>query len=93
MRRDTRFQNSAVIAEAYDPYLVNDGDKDDEEEEIAAAEWNWGKKTVMVLNPWGKELKRALISTSQNQTSSLISCLREDRSSCPPIMLCYLLIS
>ena len=36
MRRDTRFQKNATIAEAYNPYLVDD----DEEEEIAAAEWN-----------------------------------------------------
>ena len=48
MRRDTRFQKSAAIVEAYNPYSV---DEDDEEEEIAAAEWNWGKKTVMVPNP------------------------------------------
>ena len=54
MRRDTRFQKNAVIAEAYNPYLVNDDDEDDEEEEIVVAEWNWGKKTVMVPNPWGK---------------------------------------
>ena len=38
------------MAEAYDPYSVDDGYED--EEEVAAAEWNWGKKTVMVPNPW-----------------------------------------
>ena len=54
MRRYTRFQKNTAIAEAYNPYSVNDGDKDDEEEQIATAEWNWGKKTVMVPNPWGK---------------------------------------
>ena len=52
MRRDTRFQKSTTVAEAYDPYSVDDGYED--EEEVAAAEWNWGKKTVMVPNPWGK---------------------------------------
>ena len=93
MHKDTRFQKSAAIAKAYNLYSVDDGEKDDEEEEIAMAEWNWGKKTVTVQNPWGKGLKRAMISTSQNQISSLISCLREDRSNCPPIILCYLLIS
>ena len=31
MRRDTRFQKNAAIAEAYNPYLVDD---DDEEEEL-----------------------------------------------------------
>ena len=50
MRRDTRFQKSTIVAEAYDPYSVDDG-YEDEEEEVAAAEWDWGKKTVMVPNP------------------------------------------
>ena len=39
MRRDTRFQKSTTIAEAYDPYSVDDG-YEDEEEEVAVAEWN-----------------------------------------------------
>ena len=51
MRRDTRFQKSTLVAEAYNPYSVDDG-YEDEEEDVAAAEWNWGKKTVMVHNPW-----------------------------------------
>ena len=38
IRRDTRFQKNVVIAEAYNPYPVNDDDEDDEEEEIVAAE-------------------------------------------------------
>ena len=50
MRRDTRFQKSVAIAENYNPYLVDDG-YEDGEEEVATAEWNWGKKTVMVPNP------------------------------------------
>ena len=50
MRRDTRFQKSTTIAEAYDPYLADDGYKD-EEGEVAAAKWNWGMKIVMVPNP------------------------------------------
>ena len=40
MRRDTRFQKSTAIAEAYNPYSVDGGYEDDEEEEIATAEWN-----------------------------------------------------
>ena len=40
MRRDVRFQKSAAIAEAYNPYSVDDDDENDGEEEIAAAEWN-----------------------------------------------------
>ena len=35
MHRDTRFQNSTTVAEAYDPYSVDDG-YEDEEEEVAA---------------------------------------------------------
>ena len=42
MHRDTRFQKSAAIAKAYNPYLVDDSDEHNEEEEIAMAEWNWG---------------------------------------------------
>ena len=37
MRRDTRFQKSVAIVEAYNPYSVGDGDEDDKEEEIAMA--------------------------------------------------------
>ena len=41
------------MAEAYNPYSVDDG-YDDEEEEVAATEWNWGKNTGMVPNSWGR---------------------------------------
>ena len=58
MRRDIRFQKSTTVAEAYDPYSVDDG-YEDEEEEVAAAEWNWGKKTVMVPNPWGRGVEES----------------------------------
>ena len=51
MHRDTRFKKSATIAEAYNPYLVDDEEEDEEEEEVAMAEWNWGKQIVMVPNP------------------------------------------
>ena len=37
MRRDTWFQKSTTIAEAYDPYSIDDG-YENEEEEVAAAE-------------------------------------------------------
>ena len=49
MRRDTRFQKSTTVAEAYNPYSVDDSYED--EEEVATAEWNWSEKTVMVPNP------------------------------------------
>jgi hypothetical protein len=58
MHRDTRFQKRTIVAEAYNPYLVDDG-YEDEEEEVAAAEWNWGKKTVMVPNPWGRGVEES----------------------------------
>ena len=54
MCRDTRFQKIVAIVEAYNPCSVDDGYEDDEEEDIAMAEWNWGKKTVIVPNPWGR---------------------------------------
>ena len=50
IRRDTGFQKSTTVAEAYDPYSVDDS-YEDEEEEVVAAEWNWVKKVVMVPNP------------------------------------------
>ena len=59
MRRDTRFQMNTAIAEAYNPYLVDDDSEDDKEEEIVVAEWNWGKRIVMVQNPWGKEVEES----------------------------------
>ena len=46
------------MAEAYDPYSVDDG-YEDEEEEVATAKWNWGKKTVMVPNPWGRGVEES----------------------------------
>ena len=38
MRKDTRFQKNAAITKAYNPYSVDDGDENDDEEEIVAAE-------------------------------------------------------
>ena len=46
------------MTEAYNPYLIDDG-YEDEEEEVAAAEWNWGKKIVMVPNPWGRGVEES----------------------------------
>ena len=58
IRRDTRFQKSTTVAEAYDPYSADDG-YEDEEGEVAAAEWNWGKKTVIVPNPLGRGIEES----------------------------------
>ena len=46
------------MVEAYNPYSVDDG-YEDEEEKVAAAEWNWDKKTVMVPNPWGRGVEES----------------------------------
>ena len=59
MQKDTRFHKNAAIAETYNPYSVDDGYEDDEEEEVAAARWNWGKKTVMVPNPWERGVEES----------------------------------
>ena len=59
MCRDTRFQKSAVIVEAYNPYSVDDDYEDDEKEEVVAAEWNQGKKIVMVPNPQEKGVEES----------------------------------
>jgi len=59
MRRDTRFQKSTAIAKTYNPYSVDDSYEDDEEEEVVVAEWNWGKKTVMVPNPWERGVEES----------------------------------
>ena len=58
MRGDARFQKSTTVAEAYDPYSVDDG-YEDVEEEVVATERNWGKKTVMVPNPWGRGVEES----------------------------------
>ena len=47
------------MAEAYNPYSVDDCYEDNEGEEVTAAEWNWGKKTVMVPNPWGRGVEES----------------------------------
>ena len=92
MHRDIRFQKSTTVAEAYDPYSIDDG-YEDEEEEVAAAEWNWGKKTVMVPNSWGRGVEESYDFDVTKSDNSLISCLRRDRSSCLIIMLYCPLIS
>jgi hypothetical protein len=32
------------MADAYNPYLVDDDDEGDEQEEIATTEWNWVRR-------------------------------------------------
>ena len=39
MRWDTRFRKSTTVFESYNSYSVDDG-YEDEEEEVAVAEWN-----------------------------------------------------
>ena len=50
---------NTAVAEAFNPYSADDHSEDDEEEEIATAEWNWDKKIVMVPNPWGKGVEES----------------------------------
>ena len=47
------------MVEAYNPYSVDNDYEDDEEEEVAVAEWNWSKKIVMVPNLWGRGVKES----------------------------------
>ena len=93
MRRDTRFQKNAAIAKAYIPYSGNDGDENDEEEEIAAAKQNWGKKTVMVSNPWGRGVEESYDFDVTKLDKLFDFCLRKGRSSCPMVLSCCPLIS
>ena len=58
MHRDTRFLKSTIVAEAYNSYSVDDG-YEDEEEKVVAAEWSWGKKTVIVQNPWERGVEES----------------------------------
>ena len=81
------------MAEAYNPYLVNDSYEDDEEEEVAAAEWNWSKKTTMVPSPWGRGVEESYDFDVTKSDKLFDFCLRRDRSSCPIIMLCCPLIN
>ena len=93
MNRDTQFQKSAAIAKAYNPYSVDDGYEDDEEEEIAVAEWNWGKKTVMVPNPWGKGVEESYDFDITKSDKLFDFLLEKGHIKLPAIMLCCLLIS
>jgi hypothetical protein len=43
-----------MTIEAYVPYMA-DEDYEEDKEEVTVAEWNWGKKVVMVPNPWERE--------------------------------------
>ena len=47
------------MAEAYNPYSVDDSYEDNEEEEVAVAEWNWGKKTIIAPNSWGRGVEES----------------------------------
>ena len=47
------------MAKAYNPYSVDDIYEDDEEEEVVMAEWNWGKKTIMMPSPCGRGVEES----------------------------------
>ena len=46
------------MVEAYNLDSIDDS-SEDEEEEVATAEWNCGKKIVMVPNPWGRGVEES----------------------------------
>lgn len=63
LRRDTRFQKGSTYVDTSNPFIgysdeamYDDDEDEDFSDEIAAAEWNWGKKLIVVSNPWGKEI-------------------------------------
>ena len=93
MRRDTRFQKSAAIAETYNPYSVDDGYEDDEEEEVTVAKWNWGKKTVMVPNPWGRGVEESYDFNATKSDKLFDFLLQKGQIKLPDNMLCCLPIS
>jgi hypothetical protein len=47
-RKDGRFQKSANVADYYDAMLQYNSD---EEDDINAIEWNWGKKQFIINHP------------------------------------------
>ena len=72
------------MAEAYNPYSIDDG-YEDEEEEVVAAEWNWGKKT----DPWGRGIEESY-DFDVTKSDKLFDFLLEkgQKSNCQTIMLC-----
>ena len=93
MCRDTRFQKSTAIVETYNPYSVDDGYEDDKEEKVAIAEWNWGKKTVMVPNPWGRGVEESYDFDVTKSDKLFDFLLEKGYIKFPTIMLCCLPIS
>ena len=50
--------SSIIVAKAYNSYSIDDS-YEDEEEGVATAELNWGKKAVMVPNSWGRGIEES----------------------------------
>ena len=87
MRRDTRFQKSTTVAEAYNPYSIDDC-YEDEEEEVAVAKWNWGKETVMVPNAWGRGIEESY-DFDVTKSNKLFNFLLENGQIKLPDRSCY----
>ena len=79
------------MAEAYNPYLVDDGYED--EEEVATAKWNWGKKTVMVPNPWGRGVEESYDFDVTKSNKLFDFLLEKGQIKLPDGMLCCPLTS
>lgn len=62
--RDNRLRNGAAVVESCD--------FDESDDEVAVAEWNWGKRAVLVPKP--RVWKKIMISMSPRQSSCSISC-------------------
>ena len=81
------------MVEAYNPYSVDNDYEDDKEEEVAAAEWNWGKKIVMVPNPWGRGVEESHDFDVTKSDKLFDFLLKKGRSSCPMVISCCPLIN
>lgn len=63
LRRDTRFWKGSTYVDTGNPFIgysdeamYDEDDGEDYSDEIAAVEWNWGKKMIVVSNPWVREI-------------------------------------
>ena len=81
------------MAEAYNSYLVDDCYEDNEEEEVAAAEWNWGKKIVTVSNPSGRGVEESYDFDVTKSDKLFDFLFEKGQIKLPIIMLCCLPIS
>jgi hypothetical protein len=51
-KKDGCFQKSANVADYYDAMMQYN--LEEEEDDVNAIEWNWGKKQFVINHPWGR---------------------------------------